>query len=166
MYIYLQCLVIQLAHTINDSNLLIFRKCVSHLWYSICPLVAWCPLPRPPQWPKATRGPVRGPAPVQAPVQAAFLAAVGAVACGPLRERAMRRGRSAETQQQGIPAIRGIFITWRSLLEELHQWEQVMEVPPIELTAVKTWRWASANVYEWMLYEKCIYTLQYCTNEK
>ncbi len=27
MYIYLQCLVFQLAHTINDSNLFIFEKC-------------------------------------------------------------------------------------------------------------------------------------------
>jgi hypothetical protein len=30
-----------------------------------------------------------------------------------------------------------------------------MEDPPTEPTAVKTWRWASANVYEWMLCE-CI----------
>ncbi len=30
-----------------------------------------------------------------------------------------------------------------------------MEVPPTEPTAVKIWRWSSANVYEWMMY--CMY---------
>ncbi len=34
-----------------------------------------------------------------------------------------------------------------------------MEVPPTEPTAVKLWRWDSANVYEWMVYE-CIYCIK------
>ncbi len=34
-----------------------------------------------------------------------------------------------------------------------------MEVPPTEPTAVKIWRWASANVYIRMMYE-CIYCIK------
>jgi hypothetical protein len=34
-----------------------------------------------------------------------------------------------------------------------------MEVPPTEPTAVKIWRWASANVYVRMMYE-CIYCIK------
>jgi hypothetical protein len=34
-----------------------------------------------------------------------------------------------------------------------------MEVPPTEPTAVKIWRWSSANVYEWMMYV-CIYCIE------
>ncbi len=58
-------------------------------------------------------------------------------------------------------SVTQLVVRWLAVRQARVRISALMEVTPTEPAAVKTWRWASANVYKWMLYE-CIY----CTKEK